>query len=111
MNGSGCKAGEITAISARYQRGFRFLKDKSFHVSEVYLKKEERIESLSMIMVLDLFVYSFAEGRLRDELKEKEQYVPNQLDKPTQKPTMRWIFSLFTGVVRTIVVSSVSMAV
>ena len=26
------------------ERGFRFLKDKSFHVSEVYLKKEERIE-------------------------------------------------------------------
>jgi transposase len=91
------------------ERGFRFLKDKSFHVSEVYLKKEERIESLSMIMVLDLFVYSFAEGRLRDELKEKEQYVPNQLNKPTQQPTMRWIFSLFTGVVRTIVVSSEGM--
>ncbi len=32
------------------ERGFRFLKDKSFHVSEVYLKKEERIEALSMIM-------------------------------------------------------------
>ncbi len=26
------------------ERGFRFLKDKSFHVSEVYLKNEERIE-------------------------------------------------------------------
>jgi transposase len=26
------------------ERGFRFLKNKSFHVSEVFLKKEERIE-------------------------------------------------------------------
>ena len=36
------------------ERGFRFLKDKSFHVSEVYLKKESRIEALAMIMVLCL---------------------------------------------------------
>jgi transposase len=35
-------------------KGFRFLKDKSFRVAEVYLKKEERIEALSMIMVLSL---------------------------------------------------------
>ena len=39
------------------EHGFRFLKDKCFHVSEVYLKKEERIESLSMIMVLSLLIY------------------------------------------------------
>jgi len=38
------------------EHGFRFLKDKCFHVSEVYLKKEERIESLCMIMVLSLLI-------------------------------------------------------
>jgi transposase len=43
------------------ERGFRFLKDKQFRVAEVYLKKEERIEALAMIMVLCLLVYSFAE--------------------------------------------------
>ena len=31
------------------ERGFRFLKDKSFHASEFFLKKEERIEALAMI--------------------------------------------------------------
>ena len=67
------------------ERGFRFLKDKSFHVSEVYLKKEERIEALCMIMVLSLLIYSFAEWKLRQELKEKKQTVPNQLNKPTQR--------------------------
>ena len=55
------------------ERGFRFLKDKCFHVSEVYLKKEERIESLCMIMVLSLLIYSFAEWRLREKLKETGQ--------------------------------------
>lgn len=81
------------------ERGFRFLKDKSFHVSEVYLKKEERIEALCMIMVLSLLIYSFAEWKLRQELKEKEQTIPNQINKPTQRPTMRWVFEIFMGVI------------
>jgi len=85
------------------ERGFRFLKDKSFHVSEVYLKKEERIESLSMIMVLSLLIYSFAEWKLREKLKETGETVPNQLNKPTQRPTMRWIFETFMGVIQSIV--------
>ena len=85
------------------EHGFRFLKDKCFHVSEVYLKKEERIESLCMIMVLSLLIYSFAEWKLREKLKETGQSVPNQLNKPTQRPTMRWIFEIFMGVIQAVV--------
>ena len=51
------------------ERGFRFLKDKQFHVSDVYLKKNERIEALAMIMVLCLLVYTLLEKTLRDRLK------------------------------------------
>jgi len=80
------------------ERGFRFLKDKSFHASEFFLKKEERIEALAMIMVLCLLIYSYAEWKLRRRLKEVGQSVPNQLKKTTQKPTMRWIFQLFMRV-------------
>jgi len=87
------------------ERGFRFLKDKCFHVSEVYLKKEERIEALCMIMVLSLLIYSFAEWRLREKLKETRQTVPNQLNKPTQRPTMRWVFEIFMGVIQAVVTS------
>ncbi|MCW7076320.1 MAG: IS1634 family transposase, partial [Candidatus Syntrophoarchaeum sp.] len=82
----------------KVERGFRFLKDKSFRVSEVYLKKPERIEALSMIMVLTLFVYSTVEWILRKRLKESGEYIPNQLDKPTQKPTLKWVFMLFRGI-------------
>jgi transposase len=85
------------------ERGFRFLKDKSFRVSEVFLKKEERIEALSMIMVLCLLIYSYAEWKLREKLKETGESVPNQLKKPTQKPTMRWVFQLFMRVTLIIV--------
>ena len=86
------------------EHGFRFLKDKCFHVSEVYLKKEERIESLSMIMVLSLLIYSFAEWRLREKLRETGQSIPNQLNKPTQRPKMRWVFEIFMGVVQVAIV-------
>lgn len=88
------------------EHGFRFLKDKCFHISEVCLKKEERIESLCMIMVLSLLIYSFAEWRLREKLKETGQTVPNQINKPTQRPTMRWVFEIFMGVIESVVTSS-----
>ena len=77
------------------ERGFRFLKDKSFRVAEVFLKKASRIEALSMIMVLCLFVYAVAEWHLRSRLKETGMKVKNQLKKPIQNPTMKWIFTLF----------------
>ena len=79
----------------KIERGFRFLKDKSFHVSEVYLKKESRIEALAMIMVLCLFLYSIAQWVLRKRLKETNKFVRNQVKKPIQNPTMRWVFFLF----------------
>jgi transposase len=49
------------------EKGFRFLKDKSFRVAEVYLKKVERIEALSMIMALSLLIYSIAEWMIRQK--------------------------------------------
>ena len=36
------------------ERGFRFLKDDTFRVSNVYLKKPGRLQALAMIMVLSL---------------------------------------------------------
>ncbi len=77
------------------ERGFRFLKDKSFRVAEVFLKKERRIEALSMIMVLCLFVYAMCEWFLRTRLKEQGKTVKNQVKKPVQNPTMKWIFTIF----------------
>jgi transposase len=53
------------------------------------LKKETRIEALSMIMMLCLFVYAAAEWYLRSKLKESGATVKNQLKKPVQNPTMK----------------------
>lgn len=80
------------------ERGFRFLKDKRFHVSEVYLKNENRIAALSMLMVLCLLIYSVAEWRFRKILKERNATVMNPRNKPTARPTMKRVFFLFRRV-------------
>ncbi|AKB59724.1 Mobile element protein [Methanosarcina barkeri 227] len=79
---------------SKVEKGFRFIKDKSFRVSEVYLKKPQRIEALSMIMVLTLMVYSVAEWKLRESLKETGETIPNQVKKQTQKHTLKCAFVL-----------------
>ena len=80
------------------ERGFRFLKDKSFRVSEVYLKKNSRIQALAMIMVLCLFIYSMVEFRLRRALERTGETVISQTKKQTKKPTLKWIFFRFRRV-------------
>lgn len=82
------------------ERGFAFLKDPLFLASSVFLKKPERIVALSCVMVLCLLVYRLAERRLRQQLAAAGQTVPNQLKKPTARPTMRWVFQCFEGLDR-----------
>jgi transposase len=71
------------------ERGFRFLKDPLFLASSVFVKKPERIMALSFIMVLCLLVYRLAEVRLRARLAQTQQTIPDQVHKPTARPTMR----------------------
>lgn len=80
------------------ERGFRFLKDPLFLASSVFVKKPERIMALSFIMVLCLLVYRLAEFRLRSRLTETQQTIPDQVHKPTARPTMRWVFQCFEGI-------------
>jgi len=49
-------------------------------------------------MVLCLLVFRLAEHRLREQLAATGQTVPSQVKKPTDRPTMRWIFQCFEGV-------------
>lgn len=79
------------------ERGFRFLKDPLFFAHSLFLKKPERLMALLMIMGLSLLIYSLAERKLRQALKEMNTFVPDQRRKPTQRPTIRWIFQLFEG--------------
>lgn len=82
----------------KVERGFAFIKDNTFEVSSVFLKKPSRISALMAVMVLSLFTYSLTQYLLREALKEKGEFVPNQLKKPIQRPTAKWIFFLFRSV-------------
>lgn len=80
------------------ERGFAFLKDPLFLASSVFVKKIERVMATGFIMVLCLLVYRLAEHRLRQRLAETGATVPDQLKKPTQRPTLRWVFQCFEGI-------------
>ena len=80
------------------ERGFRFLKDPLFFTSSVFLKSPRRVAALAMVMGLCLLVYSLGQRKLRQALSQSKQHLKNQLKKPTQTPTLRWIFQCFQSV-------------
>ncbi|HEY1352417.1 MAG TPA: IS1634 family transposase [Ktedonobacteraceae bacterium] len=80
------------------EHGFRFLNDPLFLASSVCVKKPERIMALSLIMVWCVLISRLAEFRLRTRLAETAHTIPDQLQKPTARPTMRWVFPCFEGI-------------
>src|SRR2546427_429970 len=92
----------IVAYKAQSQveGGFRFLKDPLFFVSSLFVKKPSRIQGLLMVMTLALLVYSVAQRRLRQQLARQNETVPNQINQPTGRPTLRWVFQLLEGIHR-----------
>jgi transposase len=64
----------------------------------VFVKKIERVMATGFVMVLCLLVYRLAEYRIRQRLTETQATVPDQLKKPTQRSTMRWLFQCFEGI-------------
>ena len=98
------------------ERGFRFLKDPLFFASSVFLKspkrisaqrvradrrRKRRLEGVSlrgMIMSLCLLVYNLGQRQLRQALAASAKTIPNQLGKPTDTPTLRWVFQCFMAV-------------
>ena len=77
------------------ESGFKFIKDDTFQVDSVFLKTPERINALMAIMTLCLMVYGVTQYELRQSLQEKGETVLNQAKKPTDKPSLKWIYFLF----------------
>jgi transposase len=80
------------------ERGFRFLKDPMFYAESLYLKKPERIMALIMVMTLSLLVYSLAERRVRNALADNKEYIWDQKNQLTNRPTIRWVCMIFEDV-------------
>jgi transposase len=86
-----------TAQGVSVERGFRFLKDPMFFAHSLFLKNPARIMALIMIMGLALLIYALGERQLRQALKQNNETIPDQKGKPTQTPTLRWVFQMFEG--------------
>jgi hypothetical protein len=90
----------IRAYKSQAHGGFRFLKDPLGLVSSLFLKKPCRIQGLLMVMTLALLVYSVTQRRLRQQLARQHETVPNQINQPTERPTLRWVFQRLEGIHR-----------
>jgi transposase len=64
------------------------------------VKKPSRIQGLLMVMTLALLVYSVAQRRLRRELACQNETIPNQINQPTSRPTLRWVVQVLEGIER-----------
>ncbi|MEZ4887609.1 MAG: IS1634 family transposase, partial [Chitinophagales bacterium] len=80
------------------ERAFRFLKDPNIVASSLFVQKPQRIIAILMIMTLCLLVYSALEFKTRTLLKKNNTFFENQLGKPVQNPSMRWVFECFEGI-------------
>jgi transposase len=85
---------------AQAEGGFRFLKDPRCLVSSLFVKKPSRIQGLLMVMTRALLVYAVVQRRLRQQLVRHNETVPHQINQPTRRPTLRWVFQLLEGIHR-----------
>jgi transposase len=85
---------------AEAEGGWRFLKDPLVFVSSLCVKKPCRIQGLWMGMPLALLVYSVAPRRLRHALAQQNATLPNHINQPTSRPTLRWVLHMLAGIER-----------
>jgi len=75
------------------ESGFKFIKDDTFELDSIFLKTPSRISALMMIMTLCLMVYGVSQHDLRQSLKTHGKTLPDQKRKPTDRPSMKWIWA------------------
>jgi len=80
------------------ERAHSFLKGTEFGLTDIYLKNPSRIAALMAVMTLCLMVYNVAQFELRQQLKANDETLPSQVNKPTAKPTLRWVMQLFMDI-------------
>jgi transposase len=89
---------KIYKEQSKVEKGFRFMKDPTLRVSDVFLKSPKRIMALLMIMVLTLLVYSVLDRILLQNLKKKNEVIRNIDRKEIKRPTMLLVFGMFQSI-------------
>ncbi len=85
---------------AQAEGGCRFLKAPLFFVSSLFVKKPCRMQGLLRVMTLALLGYAVTHRRLRGQWARQHDTLPNQINQPTARPTLRWVFQLLEGIHR-----------
>ena len=76
------------------EQNFAFLKDPAV-VNAIFLKKEERIESLGLILLISLLIWRLMERALRQHVEQTKRPLTGWDKKPTTRPTALMIMSKF----------------
>ena len=62
------------------------------------VKTPEIVEAIAIIMELCLLLYNLAQRKLRQELAKCDDGIRNQVNKITNKLTIRWVFQMFQSI-------------
>jgi transposase len=76
------------------EQNFAFLKDPAV-VNAIFLKSEERIEALGLILLISLLIWRLIERKLRKHVEQTGQPITGWDNKPTTSPTALMITSKF----------------
>jgi transposase len=79
------------------EQNFSFLKDPAV-VNAIFLKSEERIEALGLILLISLLIWRLIERKLRKHVEETERPITGWDNKPTTSPTALMITSKFKNI-------------
>ncbi|MDR2458279.1 MAG: IS1634 family transposase [Clostridiales Family XIII bacterium] len=91
---------------AKVEKCFRYLKGNELRISEILLKKVERIQGLCCFIALVMLIASILETTLRNNLKTRGQFITNYLGRPINKPTLKQVFEKLEGITAEIIQDS-----
>jgi transposase len=79
------------------EQNFAFLKDPAV-VNAIFLKSEERIEALGLILLISLLIWRLIERKLRKHVEETGHPITGWDNRPTTSPTALMITSKFKNI-------------
>ena len=78
------------------EKNFGFLKDPLI-VNSIFLKKNERIEVLGMVLLIALLIWRLMERTMRKYIKEKDRTITGWDKRQTKRPTAFMMTTKFTN--------------
>jgi transposase len=79
------------------EQNFSFLKDPAL-INAIFLKTEERIEALGLVLLISLLILRLIERKLRKHVEEADRPITGWDNKPTTNPTALMITSKFKNI-------------